>query len=195
MGIFRFLATLFLAMFLTMSGAAQDRNAVMVRGNAWQTGIPGFGSNSFSALSGEYRLDYPLGTVFSGSEKVVEAEKTTKALNEDSEKAVFSVWISGEPLFFSQSLWQERPLLRGSGITQAAQRVSEGAFLIGFLFSGGDEIGSWTVLFQFPRGIGAAGLNEADANRLITAWISRFRYFLSLIKTSSDISLPAIVKF
>jgi hypothetical protein len=73
--------------------------------------------------------------------------------------------------------------------------VNGEGFLIGFLFSGGNEIGSWTVLFQFPRGIDAAGLNEADANRLITAWIGRFRYFLSLIKTSSDVSLPAVVTF
>jgi hypothetical protein len=194
MSIFRFLATFSLALFLTVSGAAQERNAVMVRGNTWQTGIPGFGSNRFSALSGEYRLDYPLGTVFSSPEKVAETENAA-ARNEDSGNAVFSVWISAEPLVFSQSLWQARPLLLGSGITQAVQQVNEDAFLVGFFFSGGNEIGSWTVLFQFPRGIAAAGLNEADANRLITAWISRFRYFLSLIKTSSDVSLPAIVKF
>jgi hypothetical protein len=179
MDVFRFFAVLSLAGFLTVAAAAQDRSAVLIKGNTWGSGIPGFGSNVFSALSGEYRLD----------------SKSAPDAGDSPAKEVFSVRVSTDPLVFSRDFWQHRPLPRGSALGDAMQREEEdGSFLVGFPFNGGNNMGTWTVLFQFPRE-SAFALTDAGINRLIAAWIGRFRYFLSLIKTSSDISLPAVVNF
>ncbi|MDR0876952.1 MAG: hypothetical protein LBN21_02780 [Treponema sp.] len=163
----RFLLCLFLAGFLTAAAAAQEHSAVMIKGNSWITGIPGFGANVFPAISAEYR----------------------------SGDTTFSIWVSGEPLVFSQAVWESRTLPRGSRLTGVMQRDNGGTLLVGFPLNSENETGAWTVLFQFPRRTADTGFDDAGADRLIAAWTSRFRYFMSLVKTASDISLPAVVTF
>jgi hypothetical protein len=50
-------------------------------------------------------------------------------------------------------------------------------------------------VFQFPRGIEAAGLDETSVNALINKWVDRVLYFLFLIKNPADVSLPAAFAF
>ncbi|MDR0623053.1 MAG: hypothetical protein LBG10_01315 [Treponema sp.] len=170
-GTFRFFLFLFLFAGVTAAGAgAQERRAVLSRGNTWVTGIPGFGSNVFPAVYGEYRLEFsPAG---------------------GGDQAVF-VWLCGEPLHFAESLW--RPW-NGSGLSVVQRREGE-ARLLGFSFSGGSGLGIWTAVFQFPQGIEAAGLDEISANALINKWADRVLYFLFLIKNPADVSLPAAFAF
>ncbi|MDR2257874.1 MAG: hypothetical protein LBE14_01855 [Treponema sp.] len=154
-----------------MTGAgAQERRAVLSRGNTWITGIPGFGNNVFPAVFGEYRLEFsPSGP----------------------EDAAVSVWLCGEPLHFAEGAWLP---WNGSGLS-AVQRRDGDAWLLGFSFSGGSGLGVWTAVFQFPRGIAAAGLDETSVNALINKWVERVLYFLFLIKSSADVSLPAAFAF
>ena len=56
------------------------RAVVLVRGNNWVSGIPGLGTNVFSALNGDYRLE--------GAE------------------GIFSVYLTGARLYFSDE-WQQ----------------------------------------------------------------------------------------
>jgi hypothetical protein len=140
---------------------AVPREAVLTRGNGWVTGIPGFGSNAFPALSGEYSLG----------------------------AAVFSVYASREPIFFSDT-WQRRP---GTGTAAVFQRLVGNTFLAAAVLEAGPD--PWTVVFEFPGGIADTGLEDAAFNRLIGAWSSRFLYFVSLVKTPGDVSLPAAVGF
>ncbi|MDR1863541.1 MAG: hypothetical protein LBQ67_06445 [Treponema sp.] len=157
--------------------AAVRREAVLARGNGWVAGIPGFGSNAFPALAGEYRL---------GGLEPKAAEE-----GEKPGEAVFSVHASREALFFSD-LWRRRP---GTGSGIVFQRFEGNALLAAAVLEAGPLQGSWTVIFQFPGGIAEAGLEEAAFSRLIDAWCSRFLYFASLIKTPGDVSLPAVVAF
>jgi hypothetical protein len=165
---------LFLCLFagFTVTGAgAQERRAVLSRGNAWVTGIPGFETNVFPAVFGAYRLEFPSpGT-------------------EDGEGVL--VWLCGEPLYFAESAWQP---WSGSGFSVVQRREGD-VLLLGFSFSGGPSLGTWTAVFQFPQGIEAAGLNRESVNALIYKWTERVRYFLFLIKNPADVSLPAAFTF
>jgi hypothetical protein len=168
----RFVFFLFLFAGVTAAGAgAQERRAVLARGNAWVTGIPGFGANAFPAISGEYRLEF--------SSSGAEGGETV------------SVWLCGEPLRFAGGAWQP---WSGSGRSAVQRREGE-AQLLGFSFNGGPGLGVWTAVFQFPRGIEAAGLNGESAGALINRWVDRVLYFLFLIKNPADVSLPAAFTF
>lgn len=155
---------------------AQNRQAVMIRGNTWRTENPGFGTGTITALSGEYRID------IQGS---VRREN----------RSAFSVKVCGDPRLLDAEGWQFR-----QGGASLVQRRENGVLLIGFPFSGGAYLGSWTVIFYFP-GANADShtpipvLDDVSINRLINAWIEHFRYFFSSVKVASDISLPAIVGF
>jgi hypothetical protein len=148
----------------------------------WATGIPGFGNNVFSVLWGEYRVE-----TIQGPGSAAQSEAAAASGGDD-----FSVRVSGENLLFDPNLWQPRP---GTGISGILQRQDGQAILISFPFSGGNNLGAWTIIFHFPRGLAATGLDDLSINRFINAWYGRFRYFLSLVKTSSDISLPAVIRF
>ena len=72
---------LFLSLlFVVCLPAATAEEMVLIRGNYWVNGIPGFGTNSFSALSGVYRIG----------------------------ESEFSVYLTKEALYFS-GVWQRRP--------------------------------------------------------------------------------------
>jgi hypothetical protein len=152
---------------------AAERGAVLTRGNGWVSGVPGFGDNAFPALSGEYRLE--------GME--------TPEAGAKAGTTGFSVRTSRAPLFFSGD-WEPR-----SGINAVYQRFRGKDFLAAAVLDGGPDLGAWTVIFEFPGGIEESGLGNAGFNRLIGVWSSKFLYFLSLIKTPGDVSLPAVVVF
>jgi hypothetical protein len=158
---------------------AQNQQAVLVKGNEWQTGIPGFGSNTFPALFGEY---------------LTQAADAVSAAPREYQSRQFMVRVSGQALLFNPALWQPRP-----NLNSAVQRQDGDSFLIAFPFSIPGGAGSLTIIFQFPRGLGDSGdeslFGEAEADRLIRAWTGRFGYFLSLVKNFADISLPAVVGF
>lgn len=153
---------------------AAQRRAVLARGNGWVTGIPGIAGNAFPALLGEYRLEGP---------------DLPRAEGEGP--AVFFVYIGREPVFFSGD-WQRRP---GTGSNVVFQRFRGDDFLAATVLETEPDQDSWTVIFEFPGGIAAAGLEDAGFNRLMETWGSRFLYFVSLIKTPGDVSLPAAVVF
>jgi hypothetical protein len=158
-----------LAVLPAANAGAQERRAVLARGNAWVTGIPGFSNNAFPAISGEYRLEFPAA----------------------AEEGEVSVWLCGEPLRFTEDAWQP---WSGSGLS-VVQRQEGEARLLGFSFSGGVNQGTWTAVFEFPRGIEAAGLDGESARALINAWLERFRYFLFFVQNPADVSLPAAFVF
>jgi hypothetical protein len=172
---------LFLCCF-TMAGAAagaQERQAILLQGNAWVRGIPGFGPH-VPALFGEYRLEFP------GDD----AAENVPA--EESGERRCLVWLTGETLSFAGEDWQSRPPLAGAAVRE--RRDGDARFFV-LSFNGGENLGSWSAVFQFPRGIEAAGLNDAGAGALIGRWLNRFLYFLSLIKNPADVSLPAALPF
>jgi hypothetical protein len=169
----------FLVFFAASGLEAQNRRAVLDRGNAWVTGIPGFGDNALSALYGEYRLDLPAGNAAPEGEG-------------DAGGRRCRIWLSGESLSFSGNAWQARTRIDGVPVFQ--RRDGE-ALLAAFAFSGGTGLGSWTAVFRFPQGLAAAGLDDVGADALIGQWLNRFRYFLSLIKSPADLSLPAVIAF
>jgi hypothetical protein len=178
------------AFFFTAGAGAQTQRALLSSGNEWRTGIPGFGDNVFSSFFGEYHIE--TSSVENGSSRgqAVSAEGGVSDSSETQPAGVFSVYVSGEALIFAQDLWRPRP-----GFAPALQRGESGSLFVATPFAGSGTLGSWTILFRFPADLEQAGLDETSANRLINVWIARFRYFFSLIKTASDISLPAVVNF
>jgi hypothetical protein len=139
-------------------------------------GFPGFGDNAFPSLYGEYRLEFPDQPPSGGA----------------SGPGVFSLWLSGEALYFPEGLWEGRP---GTGGYRILQRKEGESLLAATVLDGGPNHGLWTAAFQFPRGLEPLGLDDSGANQLIRAWVSRFLYFLSLVKTPGEVSLPAVVSF
>jgi hypothetical protein len=170
-GSFPLLFLFFLCLFTGVTAAgAQERRAILIQGNTWVTGIPGFENNVFPAVSGKYRLEF----------------SPSGAVREDQ---AVSLWLCREPLHFSGDLWQSRSGIPG---LSAVQRRNGEVQLFGLSFSGGINLGFWTAVFQFDRGIEAAGLDDESANALVGKWVERFRYFLFLIKNPADVSLPAV---
>jgi hypothetical protein len=153
---------------------ADERRAILTRGNSWVAGLPGFSANAFAALYGEYRLEFP-GEAVSGG----------------IGPGDFYVWLSKEPVYLPTDIWEAR-----TGITGYTgwQRAEGDSFLVASEVEGGTNRDTWTVLFQFPQTIGAV-LSSGEMNLLIRTWLSRFRYFLSLANISTDISMPAVVNF
>ncbi|GHV92333.1 hypothetical protein AGMMS50268_28360 [Spirochaetia bacterium] len=162
---------------------------ILVRGNTWVLGLPGFGSNRFSALFGEYRRAE---SAEPGSAGAAPDSGAPDAAIPAAEKTTFFLWLSGEGLDFSDGAWQARP---GLGAAYSARQRRDGEGLIISLSLNGQSWGAYTALFEFPRGIAAAGLTEAQANGLVQAWAAKFLYFLALVKTAGDMSLPAVVEF
>ena len=147
--------------------AGVSRKLVLSKGNNWATGISGFGVNSFSVLSGEYRL----------------ADR--KGPDGD-----FSVRVTAAPLYFS-GIWQSRPV---TGNVLVYQCTGEVGFLAAVIME--DDYGtSWTAVFCFPFGLEEAGLSEDSFSQMLRAWTGRFLYFLSLSKSPSELSLPAVLDF
>jgi hypothetical protein len=169
-----------LACFAVPGLEAQSRLAVLDRGHGWVKGIPGIENPALTALYGEYRLEIPPGTA------------APEEAGEGTGGRRCRVWLIGEALPFAGEGWQ--PRTRVSGIALWQRQESE-ALLAGFSFSGGTGLGSWTAVFQFPRGLTTAGLDDLGANALIDRWLNRFRYFLALIKSPADISFPAVFAF
>jgi hypothetical protein len=153
---------------------AQERQAVLVQGNEWRTGIPGsfgrnpgFGGNTLTALFGEYQVESA--AAVTGS---------------------FIVRASHEPLQFTVGQWQLWP-----GLDGVMQCTEGGSLLLGLPFDSPNNMGVWTIVFQFSLEPSDRGLDSAAISRLIRAWTGRFGYFFALIKSFSDISLPAVVEF
>jgi hypothetical protein len=149
------------------AGAQNAGRAILVRGNGWVTGIPGFGDNAFPALTGQYRLE------------------TAEEGRPPAEGGGFSVWITAEHLVFPEG-WRPRNGLPGA----LEQEGGEGRFVSLPL---GAERGAWTAVFLFRAA--AVIPDDAGLNRFINAWVSRFLYYFSLVKIPTDVSLPAVVSF
>jgi hypothetical protein len=159
--------------------SAQNQRAILIRGNEWQAGVPGFGSNLLPAFLGEYQTESA-------------AVGTVAAIGRDFQQAAFCVRISDNPALVQVNSWQPRP-----GLDSATHLREKDSLLIAFPFTGPPGMGSWTILFQFPREPADSGprIDDAEANRLIHAWTSRVSYFFSQVKSFADISLPAVVVF
>jgi hypothetical protein len=152
-------------LFLGVFLSAQNQRAVLIRGNSWITEKDTFSIGTSTVLFGEYAVE-------------------TQAAAQSG----FFVRVSGGSLLLTGDRWQPRP-----GAGSLLQRQEDSSLVIGFLFAGGADMGAWTVLFQFPQSDGL--IDDAAINRLIDAWTGRFRYFLSMVKVASDMSLPAVVNF
>jgi hypothetical protein len=176
----------FVVCCFAMTGAAagaQERRAILYQGNSWLGGIPGFG-DQVPALFGEYRFEFP------GDDAPGEHALPGDG-GETGERRCF-VWLTGGTLPFAEGTWRPRPPLAGTAVWE--RRDGDARFW-GLSFSGGENLGLWSAVFQFPRGIEAAGLDEAGVTALIGRWQNRFLYFLSLIKNPADVSLPAVLAF
>ena len=157
---------------------------VMIRGNYWVSGIAGFGSNGFSALVGEYRLQ-AAGAI---SQVRLLANERARFLPGEGD---FTVYATREPLFFSGE-WQARPGIGGG--SPVLQRMGEEGFLAAAAVNDGSGA-SWTAIFRFKQGLEGAGISGDEFNRMLRNWTSRLFYFLSHTRTSRDISLPAVLVF
>ena len=144
------------------------REAVLLRGNQWINGIPGFEDNSFRALTGEYRIN-------------------SSALEE--EKHLW-VYLSSEPLYFSGE-WQAR---QGMGNIQVFQRSTGEELMAAAILDDGKGV-FWTAVFHFPLGTEGFAVSEDTISKFLRAWSSRFLYFLSLARNPGEISIPAVVEF
>jgi hypothetical protein len=142
---------------------------ILMSGNRWVTGVPGFGDNAFPALTGQYRL---------------EMTDPAEGGQPPAETPFFSIWLTAEPLVFPEGSWRPR-----SGLSGVLERESgEGRFISLPLSA---ERGAWTAVFLF---YGPAP-DDASLNRLIGAWTDRFLYYFSLVKILTDVSMPAVVYF
>jgi hypothetical protein len=161
---------------------AQSGSAVLVRGNAWVSGLPGIGENAFPCFFGDYRItgaDAPANTAASPDTNV----------SANAGAPLFSVYICRESLHFSERLWQTRPGFPGRG---AVQRREGGSLFVCFPSDSGLSSGDgWTVMFRFP----SEGFDGPALDRFAAVWLERFRYFFSLARGISDISFPAVVNF
>lgn len=146
----------------------QGREVILIRGNEWVNGIPGFEVNSFYALTGEYRLR----TAGAGGGKE------------------FTVYLSKEPIYFSEE-WEMR---RGMGTMQAVQRSANEGFMAAVTVDDGKGV-LWTAVFLFPLGLDGSLFNDDSFNQMLRVWLNRFLYFLSLARTTGDLSIPAVVEF
>ncbi|MDR1288114.1 MAG: hypothetical protein LBK08_10935 [Treponema sp.] len=156
---------------------AQNTSAVLVRGNAWVSGLPGIGENAFPCFFGDYRI-----AGAAASANTAASADTNVSANGGA--PLFSVYICREALVFSERLWQMRPGFPGRG---AVQRREDGSLFVCFP----SESGFWTVMFRFP----SEGFDGPALDRFAAVWLERFRYFFSLAKGISDISFPAVVNF
>ena len=147
---------------------AQNQRAVLVKGNSWITENNLFSVGVSTVLFGEYNVE-------------------TQAAGSPAVLGIFSVRVSRDNQLLTGDSWQRRP---GSG--SFLQRLEGSNLYIGFQFAGGASLGSWTIVFQFPD---PEKFDDPAINRLIDAWTGRFRYFLSLVKVPSDMSLPAVFNF
>jgi hypothetical protein len=179
---------------------AADRGAILIRGNEWVAGLPGFPANAFSALYGEYRLEFPgeaysaentggAGVANSGGPEA--GDSRPEALSFEEAPPDFYLWVSRESLYLPEEIWETRAGITGYTVQE---RDEEGSLLAASAIDGGTARDVWTVLFQFPQSIRTIR-SPPETNLLIRTWISRFRYFLSLAVTPADISLPAVVSF
>ena len=155
---------------------AQNQQAVLIRGNIWQAENPGFGNQTINTFFGEYCVEH----------------KTAENQNEKSPPVFFYVRLCSDAQILSGDLWQPRPGIARSSGTQLQRQEKTGLF-IGIPFTGDAGLGSWVILFQFPNTDNT--FDDAEINRLVNAWLARFRHFFSLIQGASEISLPAVVSF
>ena len=160
---------------------AAGNEVVLIRGNYWITGIPGFGANGFSALSGEYRFQ-PAGGVATSPGNI-----TSYGSGREGD---FLVYVTRDVLYFSGE-WQNRP---GTGNSKVYQRSGEEGFLAAAILDDSRE-NSWVAILRFPKGLEGAGINGDVFDKLLRAWTTRLLYFLSLSKTPGDVSLPAVLDF
>jgi hypothetical protein len=154
----------------------ETRRIILTRGNEWVSGLPGWEENAFAALYGLYFPEFPPSPEQQGERSA----------------GTFSVWLSRERLYFSESRWEKRPGIFSCPVLQ--QYEGEALLAAAPLGERAPEK-DWTVIFQFPGGPAAAGLNDAGVNRLIEVWASRCLYFLSRAEGAADLSLPAVVSF
>ncbi|MDR2159347.1 MAG: hypothetical protein LBP23_04685 [Treponema sp.] len=160
-----------LALLIGLAVRADAQNAgraILIRGNEWVTGIPGFGDNVFPALAGQYRLE------------------TAEGNRPPAGTPAFSIWLTVEPLMFSEGLWRPR-----NGLPGAFERESEEGHFISLPLSA--DRGAWTAVFLFHDD--PVIPDDAGLNRLINAWAGRFLYYFSLVKILTDVSMPAVVFF
>ena len=156
---------------------AQNRQAVMVKGNTWINENPGFGIETVTSLYGEYRIEIQDNGIYKN-------------------QYTFSVRVCGEGSLLTVDGWQNRP-----GSASMLQRRENSGLLIAYPFFGGADLGTWTVIFCFPLSPEADSqplpglIDDAGIYLLINAWTERFRYFFSLVRVASDMSLPAVVSF
>ncbi|MDR2048632.1 MAG: hypothetical protein LBP69_04185 [Treponema sp.] len=101
-----------------------------------------------------------------------------------ADMALFTVWLCRETLYYDD--WDMR-----AGVWSEDFRVLEkqgrDSLLVAAPFNE-----SWTGIFSFPSD---SDLSRNDIDRIIGIYRSRFLYFLTLARSSSDISLPAQADF
>lgn len=146
--------------------SAQGRAAIMIRGNNWVSGVPGLGTNVFSALAGDYRLEGP-----------------------NAGGSHFSAYATGTLLYLSDE-WKG-PEAGSSALYRKAG--DEGEIITSVLEDSHGNL--WTVIFVFPRGLEGCGLDTRSFNMLFGAWTNRLLYYISQAAAIEEISLPAVVDF
>ena len=152
--------------------AGAEREAVLLKGNDWITGLPGFDINGFPALSGVYRL-----------------EGLDIADGSDTGERGFYVYVTRELLFIGEE-WQPA----NTGSVAYFERHEEEEFFAALILED-SQGGSWTIVFHFPFGLNAAGLDPDLFGAVFRNWTNRFQYFLFQINSPADLSLPAVVEF
>ena len=132
-------------LLLCLAPCVTGEEVVLIRGNHWVTGIPGFGINGFSALAGEYRFQ---------------------------NTGDFSVYLTREPLYFSAE-WQTRPGTGDISVVQ--RQSEEGYFAATVLDDGRETAWIAVFLFpRGLEGAGIGGSVFNRMLRVWTSRLSYF---------------------
>jgi hypothetical protein len=103
---------------------------------------------------------------------------------ETADAGMFSVWLCRETLYYSD--WDIRAGIWSEDF-QVLEKYGKDGLIVAAPFN---EI--WTGVFSFP---GESELSGNDVDRIIGIYRSRFLYFLTLVRSGSDVSLPALADF
>jgi hypothetical protein len=145
-----------------------QRRAILLRGNEWVRGIPGFEKNAFLAIFGAYRLDN------------IDREPDFST----AEEAAFSVWVCQEALFYDEN-WLLLPDIGGH---PAHRYLKDNNLFVAVSFESRTRR-SWDAVFRFARDIPY----NSWLNQFIEAWVFAFLRFMA--ETDELLSLPAIVSY
>lgn len=143
--------------------------ALLVRGTERVKGIPGFATNAFAAIYGEYRVEGKTSSI--------------------------SVWATQENLYFDPLVWTRRTVGGAAALSRAlepgdgrplgnSREMEDGSYT---LVAAELSVSGWTVFAALPPD----ELSASEADVFFRSFLERFTHFLAGAKLPTDVSFPA----